>query len=443
MSRISGLKQMANDIFKEALTAADPIEAVHRFFRAKGGLLQIGDIDYFLNQFHSIWVIGAGKASAKMARAIEEALGDRISGGLVIVKYGHTEKLRHVAVCEAGHPVPDQAGLKAAEKLIDLTTKIGKDDLVINLISGGGSALMNAPAPGVSLEDSQVATELMLRAGMKIDEVNTVRKHISRITGGRLARSVFPATIISLILSDVISDRLEVIASGPTVPDTTTFNDAIDLLKQYQTWPQLPAAIREHLELGAQGKIEETPKPGDPAFERAQNLIIGSNLISLQAANHTALKLGLSPLLLTSTAQGEARELGKFYGAIFREMLKSGNPARPPACIIVGGEPTVTVRGNGKGGRCSELALAVASEIEGLEGAFFFAAGTDGTDGPTDAAGATADWTTIPRAREKKLNPADFLNRSDSYNFFQPLGDLVMTGPTGTNVMDIHLLMVG
>jgi len=439
----SGLKQMALDIFHDALLAADPIEAVHRHFRVKAGLLQIGDIDYFLNQFRSIWVIGAGKASGRMARAIEEALGEWVAAGLVIVKRGGPEKLKRVQVREAGHPIPDSSGLAATAELLELLKRIGKDDLVINLISGGGSALLVAPAGDISLEDSRKTTELMLRAGMRIDEVNTIRKHLSRITGGRLARLVYPATIISLVLSDVIGDRLEVIASGPTVPDTTTFGQAIELLKRYRIPDQVPESVRKFLEQGAAGVFEETPKPGDQAFERAQNLVIGSNLISLQAAKQRAQKLGLNSLLLASTVQGEAREIAKIYGALFRELKKSNNPVPAPACVIAGGEPTVSVTGDGKGGRCQELALAVAQEIDGLEGAFFLAAGTDGSDGPTDAAGAMADWTTIARAKSQNLEAKNFLLRNDSFNFFHPLGDLITTGPTGTNVMDLHLLLVG
>jgi glycerate 2-kinase len=439
MSTPSGLKQIALDIFKDALLAADPVEAVHRYFRVKGGLLQIGDIDYFLNQFRRIWVMGAGKASARMGKAIEEALGDRIAGGLVIVKYGCGEKLKRINVLEAGHPIPDRAGLIATEELLSLAKKIDKDDLVINLISGGGSALLAAPLEGIELEDCQTLTELMLRAGMRIDQVNAIRKRLSKVTGGRLAQAVYPATIISLILSDVISDKLDVIASGPTVPDTTRLSHSMELLESYKIWDQTPPRIREFLK----NSQDEAPKADDAAFKRVQNLIIGSNLISLEAARHCAQKLGLSPALLTSSVQGEARELGKIYGSFFREMLKSGNPLKPPACMIAGGEPTVTIKGTGRGGRCQELALAVAMEIQGLEGAFFLAAGTDGTDGPTDAAGAVCDWTTVSRAKAQDMDPEAFLLVNNSYNFFSSLGDLVKTGPTGTNVMDIHLLIVG
>jgi len=443
MARLDGLKQIGLDIFHQALRAADPVEAVHRSFRLKDTVLKIGEVDYFLNQFKAIRVIGAGKAGARMAKAIEESLADQISGGLVIVKYGHSETLKKIQAREAGHPIPDQAGLSATRELMQLAQKTGRDDLVINLISGGGSALLVAPADGISLEQKQIATELLLRSGMSINEINLIRKHISRVKGGRLARILSPATVISLILSDVIGDPLEVIASGPTAPDSTTYAQAIQLIKAHRLWEQIPESVGEILLLGAKGKLEETPRPDDPVFSRVQNIIIGSNLISLNSARYCAQKLGLNTVLLSSAIQGEARVLAKFYAGIFKEIIKSGNPVKPPACIIAGGEPTVTVKGKGKGGRNQELALAVAMEIAGLAGALFISAGTDGTDGPTDAAGAIADWETVSRAKSRNMDPAKYLAENDSYNFFYPLGDLIITGPTGTNVMDIHLLLIG
>ncbi len=443
MGRLDGLRQAGLGIFSEALRAADPLEAVHRWFRLKESVIKIGEVDYFLNQFKHIWVIGAGKASARMAKAIEECLSDRITGGLVIVKYGYGETLKKILVKEAGHPIPDQAGISATRELMDLAKTLEKEDLAINLISGGGSSLLVAPADGVSLEDQQTITELMLRSGMKIGEINLVRKHLSRVKGGRLAEILYPATVISLIFSDVIGDRLEVIASGPTAPDSTTYSEAIGLVRKYQLWDQIPESVRKVLTLGAAGKLSETPRADHPAFSRAQNLVIASNRLSLESARYCASKLGFNTVLLSSAIQGEARELAKVYGSIFREMLKSGNPIKPPACVIAGGEPTVTVKGKGKGGRSQELALAVAMEIQGMEGALFVSAGTDGTDGPTDAAGAVADWETISRAWAREMDPDRYLSENDSYNFFQPLGDLIITGPTRTNVMDVHILLVG
>ncbi len=443
MARINGLRQMALDIFYEALRSADPMEAVHRYLRVKGIMLQVKEIDYFLEQFQRIWVIGAGKASARMARAVEESLQERIYDGLVIVKYGYGERLKKIQLREAGHPIPDTAGLKATQELLEFTKKMNEDDLVINLISGGGSSLLVAPEPKISLEDKKITTELMLRAGMRIDEINTVRKHLSRVKGGKLVRWIYPATIISLILSDVIGDSLDVIASGPTAPDPTTFEQAKAVLVKYELWEQVPSSVRELIELGIKGEWEETPKPGDIVFKRVQNLVIGSNYLSLKSACMFAKKLGFNTIILSSSMQGDVSELAKFYGSIFREVIKSGNPIPAPACIIAGGEPTAKVKGSGKGGRSQELALWVAKEIDGLEGALFLSAGTDGTDGNTNAAGAFADWTTISRAKTQGMEADEYLEENDSYNFFYPLGDLIITGPTATNVMDIHILLVG
>jgi len=441
--RQEGLKQMALDIFLEALRAADPLEAVHRYLKVKGALLELKEIDYFLDQFRRIWVIGAGKASARMAKAVEESLSERIHSGVVIVKYGYEVRLKKIQVLGAGHPIPDAQGLKATQKLLELAEKIEQDDLVINLISGGGSALLVAPESGISLEDKQRLTQMMLEAGLRIDEINTVRKHISQVKGGKLAQKLYPATVISLILSDVVGDALEVIASGPTVPDPSTFEQAKEILRRSQLWEKIPVSVRKLIEKGIKGEQEETPKPGDKVFERVQYLIIGSNYLSLKSACKFAQKLGFNTMILTSAVQGEVKELAKFYGSIFREVLKSGNPLSPPACIIAGGEPTVKVKGDGKGGRAQELALAVAKEIDGLEGALFLSAGTDGTDGPTEAAGAVCDFNTLSRARARGMDPEEYLARNDSYHFFYPLGDLVITGPTGTNVMDVHILLVG
>jgi glycerate 2-kinase len=442
MDKSDNLKELAKEIFNEALRAADPVEATHRHFRVKSNVIFAGGIDYFCDRFKRIYAVGAGKASAKMARAIEESLGDKLTGGLVIVKKGGLERLNKVEVREAGHPVPDRAGLEATTALMGLVSRLDKDDLVINLISGGGSALLTAPADGVPFEDKQAATELMLKAGMKIDGTNAVRKHLSKVKGGRLAKLAYPATLISLVLSDVIGDKLEVIASGPTVADPSTFAEALEWLKRYDLQDKVPALVRSHLEMGVKGRVEETPKPSDPVFKKSQDLVVGSNRLSLEAAEACARKRGLNTLLLTSSIQGEASTLAKFYASILSEILSGGRPVSRPACIIIGGEPTVTVRGNGKGGRSQELALAMAMEIEGLEGAMGLFAGTDGTDGPTDAAGAFADWQTIGRARALNLDARDFLDRNDSFHFFSKLSDLFVTGPTGTNVMDVHILIV-
>jgi glycerate 2-kinase len=443
MDRITGLREVAEATFQEALLAADPVEAVLRNFRVKEDVLIVGDVDYFLSQFQRIFVVGAGKGAARMARAVEQVLGMRIHDGIVIVRQGYGERLGRIRVAEAGHPVPDQAGLKATSELISLVEQADENDLVICLISGGGSSLLVSPARDINLDDLQKATELFLSSGMSIQEINTVRKHISRIKGGRFAQKIFPATLITLILSDVIGDRLDVIASGPTVPDPSTFSQAVYILEKYKILDQMPARVRAVLEKGSSGDEPETPDETSEIFRRVQNLIVGSNRLSLKAAEYKARRMGMNTMILSSSIRGEAREVAKFYAALAEEILKSGSPVKAPACLIAGGEPTVTVRGSGKGGRNQELALAVALEIQNLPGIVFLSAGTDGTDGPTDAAGAFSDSETIIRARHRMINPQEYLDNNNSYEFFLNLGDLINTGPTGTNVMDIHLVLVG
>jgi len=443
MDKLTGLRQVAQEVFKEALRAADPEEAVLRHLRLKEGILRVGTVDYFLNQFERILVVGAGKAAAGMARAVEEVLGERVSGGLVITKSGHGRRLRKIEVREAGHPMPDAAGVKATDELIAMVERAGEHDLVLGLISGGGSALLVSPAGNITLADLTQAYRLLLGSGLDVTAVNTVRKHLSRVQGGRLAEWVYPATLATLILSDVIGDRLEVIASGPTVPDPTSFSDALTVLHRAGLYEKMPGSIQEFLEKGSRGEWKETPDPDSEVFQRAHNIIVGSNTMSLEAAEHAARRKGMNPLILSSTVSGEAREIAHFYLALAREVRQHRRPTAVPACLIAGGEPTVTVRGTGKGGRSQELALAVAMGLEEIPGTVFLAAGTDGSDGPTDAAGAVADTETLTRARAAKLDPLRDLTDNNAYPFFQALNDLILTGPTGTNVMDVHLLLVG
>jgi glycerate 2-kinase len=443
MDRITGLREVAEATFQEALLAADPVEAVLRHFRVKEDVLIVGDIDYFLSQFKRIFVVGAGKGTARMARAVEQILGARITEGLVIVRHGYSERLGRIKVAEAGHPVPDRAGIIATSDLIRLVERADENDLVICLISGGGSSLLVQPAGEISLEDLQAVTELFLATGMTIHEINTVRKHISRIKGGRLAERIYPATIITLVLSDVIGDKLDVIASGPTVPDPSTYAQAVEVLQKYKIWERVPGSVRGVLQRGISGDEPETPDARSDIFKCCQNVIVGSNRFSLNAAEYRAHRMGMNTLVLSSSIRGEAKEVAKFYAALAEEVLASGNPLKAPACIIAGGEPTVTIHGSGQGGRSQELALAVAMEIAGLHAVVFMAAGTDGTDGSTDAAGAIADSETLIRAGHRMMNPREYLDNNNSYEFFRDLGDLVVTGPTLTNVMDIHLLLLG
>ncbi|MBI4639054.1 MAG: glycerate kinase [Candidatus Tectomicrobia bacterium] len=436
------LRSIIHEIFQAALRAVDPEEAIKRHIRRSRNWLEVGEKRYDLSTFKKISIIGMGKATAPMATALEGILGDDLTSGIIIVKYGHVRPLSKITIYEAGHPLPDEAGVQGAKKIIQLLKETGEDDLVICLISGGGSALLPAPVHGISLEEKQSMTQLLLKCGATIREINTIRKHISQVKGGRLARLVFPSTLISLILSDVVGDSLEVIASGPTVPDRTTFADALSILKKYQIQTAISSSVLSHLEEGVRGGHEETPKEGDPIFANTQEMVIGSNIQALQAARERAEASGFHTLILSSFIEGETREVSRMHTAIVKEILSSGNPLPPPACLLSGGETTVTVRGSGSGGRNQEFTLASAIEIEGLRRVVLLSGGTDGTDGPTEAAGAIADGSTVARARGLGLDPFSYLENNDSYHFFKKLGDLLITGPTNTNVMDLRIFLI-
>jgi hydroxypyruvate reductase len=422
------LRRQALSIFTAALRAADPAAAVVRRLEGR---------DY--SAFRQIYVIGAGKAGASMARAAERVLGRRITAGLVNVKYGHVAKLRRIELNECGHPVPDQRGVEGAARIARIAQSAGKDDLVVCLISGGGSALLPLPAEPITLEEKQAVTRLLLACGANIHEINAIRKHISRIKGGQLARLAYPATVEALLLSDVIGDDLDVIGSGPTAPDASTFASVAAIFERYGIGDRIPASIRRRIEQGVAGAIPETPKPGDAVFRRVRNRVVGSNRLALDAAAARARALGFRTLVLSSMIEGETREIARMHAAIAREIVSSGQPLKPPACIITGGETTVTIKGEGLGGRNQEFTLAAAMDLAGLPDTVVLSAGTDGTDGPTGAAGAIADGDTLRR------NPAAarYLAANDSYHYFQTLGDLVITGPTNTNVADVRILLIG
>jgi hydroxypyruvate reductase len=429
-------------IFQAALRAVDPGEAIRTHVRRQADQLHVADRTYDLRQYDAVHVIGVGKAGAAMAIAVESLLGDRLRGGHVIVKYGHGGPVKQVTLHEAGHPIPDEAGVRAARTLIDFVTGRGPRELLICLLSGGGSALSPAPVEGISLAEKQEVTRLLLACGATIHEINALRKHISQIKGGQLARLASPATLITLVLSDVVGDALDVIASGPTVPDTSTFAACLDILRQYHLLDQVPTAIRRHLEAGVGGAVPETPKPGEAVFARTQTVLIGHNLQALEAASRQAAALGYHPLILSSAIEGETREVAKVHAAIAKEVLASGHPIAAPACILSGGETTVTLRGQGKGGRSQEFALALALDLRHSPGIAALSGGTDGTDGPTDAAGAVVDWTTCARAEQCGLHPHLALDNNDAYPFFDRLGDLLITGPTQTNVMDVRIMLI-
>ncbi len=441
--RESRLRQQALQIFRAALRASDPAGAVRRHLRVSGKTLIAGTRRYRLDSFDRILVLGAGKAGAAMAKAVEGVLGRAIHSGYVNVKYGHLARLRRVELNECGHPVPDDAGVRGARRIAEMAGEAGARDLVICLFSGGASALMPAPAPPIQLAEKQETTRLLLASGANIHEINAVRKHISALKGGQLARLAHPATVISLLLSDVIGDDLDVIGSGPTAPDASDFRRAHAVLEKYALLDRIPAEVRRRIERGVAGEVTDTPKADDPVFGRVQNQLVGSNALAVEAAAAEARRLGFYPLVLSTTIEGETRDVARMHAAIAQEVLRTGRPHRAPLCLISGGETTVTLKGDGLGGRNQEFVLAAAMDLAGLPGVAVLSGGTDGTDGPTDAAGAAADGYSVERATHAGIDPARFLSANDSYHFFEKLGDLLKTGPTNTNVMDVRLLLIG
>jgi len=443
------MKKDALTIFKAALSAVEPARAVEQAVAREGDTLKVCQGKKMvktinLKNIKRVFLVGGGKATAPMAQALEKILGDRLTQGIISVKEGHGLPLKKTTVLEAAHPIPDHAGVEAAGRIKQLLEEARKDDLVFSLISGGGSALLPLPAPGLALSQKQSVTKLLLGCGATIHEINAVRKHLSQIKGGQMARWAAPALVVNLMLSDVVGDDMDTIASGPFVPDRSTFEEAAVILAKYKLMKKVPAAVRNYLKKGLTGQVPETPQVGDPVFDRVVNLVVASNFLALQEAQAEAKARGYRPLILSSSIQGETREVARVHVAIAREVRSSGHPIKPPACLISGGETTVTLKtkNTGLGGRNQEFALAAALDLNALEGVLIFSAGTDGTDGPTDAAGAMADGTTCARAGQAGLSPQKHLLDHDAYPFFEKLGDLVKTGPTRTNVMDVRLILV-
>ncbi len=438
------LRQDAAKILDAALKAVDPALAIKRAMALEGTALKIDGQSLDLADFDRIVAVGAGKAGAPMAQAVEDILGERLDGGMVVVKDGHGGPTQKIRIFEASHPVPDERGVAAGSEIAGfLQENAGPKTLVLCLLSGGGSALLVSPAPGLSLADKQETTRLLLACGADIAEINSIRKHLSQLKGGGLARLAGESRVVSLIVSDVVGDRLDTIASGPTMPDHSTWTDCREILERYGIWDQAPASVSGRIQQGLDGEIPDTPKPGQPQLEGVLNLIVSGNRHALDYASAKAKELGYTPMILSSTIEGETYDVARMHAAMAREVRQTGHPLAPPCCLISGGETTVTLGDNpGKGGRNMEFALACVFDLEGLDGVLALSAGTDGTDGPTDAAGAQADGQTAARARKMGLNPRDFLVRHDAYNFFEPLGDLLITGPTRTNVMDIRLMLI-
>jgi len=440
---VEDLRADLDKIGRFALSAVAPEACLRQALKLEGDYLHVAGDAIDLSQIRHIFVVGMGKASARMAAALENLLGDRISGGLVVTADGYKVGTRSVEITEASHPVPDARGLAAAERIVTLVGEASEEDLVIVLISGGGSALLPLPAPGITLSDLTSINELLLLSGAKIQEINTVRKHLSQVKGGQLARCAFPAQVLTLVLSDVPGDPLHAIASGPTLGDPTTFHQTEQILLQYRLWGNLPDSVRERIAAGTRGELPETPKPGDSLFQRMKTTIIGSGSVAAEAALAEAKRLGYHTILLTTTLEGEAREVGKLLASLAREEVLRNRALPRPVLIMAAGETTVTVRGDGQGGRNQELALSAALGIEGIPHAVIASLGTDGRDGPTDAAGGMVDGGTVWRMQERDIDPQEYLNRNDSYRALEQAGDLILTGPTGTNVADLCLVALG
>jgi hydroxypyruvate reductase len=438
------LREAARSALDAALAAADPYRLVRRSLAVRAGVIEVAGLRHRLGRGRVV-VVAAGKAAVPMARAAEEVLGPRLDAGLAVSTHSGEGPLERVRLLTASHPVPDARGLAAANEITALAGSLGREDLLLVLLSGGASALLPAPAEGITLEDKARTTGLLLRAGATIHEMNAVRKHLSRLKGGGLARAAAPARVATLVLSDVVGDDLSTIASGPTVADATTFADALAVLERREVAGDVPEAVRARLHAGARGAIAETPKPGEPLFRRTAVRIVGSNRLSLDAAARAARAAGLRPVVLTTRLEGEAREAARVLVAVLRECVESGRPARLPVCLLAGGETTVTVRGHGQGGRNQEMAVAAAQALDGFPvPAVVACLATDGIDGASDAAGGVVDDRTVARAASLGLAPpAAFVAASDTRNFLGPLGDLVVTGPTGTNVVDVVLLLAG
>lgn len=444
---MSSIRQDLTAIYTAAIAAVEPEAAVRAHLTLEKNLLRlvsrgttITSID--IGRLNRILVVGAGKATAPMARAVERILAGRISEGCICVKYGYTAELSVIEQVQASHPVPDAKGVDGARKILGLLRGAGKGDLVISLISGGGSALMPLPPEGITLDEKRETTSLLLRCGATIHEINTVRKHLSLAKGGNLARAASGATVLNLMISDVVGDDMDVIASGPFVPDRSTFTDALRILERYGLADSVPRPVAERILAGSRGEIPENPGAGNPLFGKVTNLIIASNIMALEAARNEANRRGYPGLILSSMIEGDTRDAALWHSRIALEIRASSNPVPAPACVISGGETTVKVTGGGTGGRNMEFAMHAALFIDGAKGITMASIGTDGTDGPTDAAGAMADGTTAGQARVRGIDIGEYSRDNDSYHFHERMGTLIKTGPTNTNVMDIRIMLV-
>ncbi|MDY0099644.1 MAG: glycerate kinase [Bacteroidales bacterium] len=434
-------RDIAERIFMTGIASVLPDKLIAESISRKGPVLRFGDLTLSAEKIRNLYVIGAGKASAAMGHYVESILGDLVTGGLIITKYGHACMLQRIKVKEAGHPVPDMAGFEATREIIEICDGAGEDDLVVCLLSGGGSALMSDLPSGLLPEDIYLINNLLVRCGADITEINTVRKHLSEIKGGQLVKRAWPASLVSIMISDVSGNKPDVIASGPTVPDTTTFHDAWKVLEKYHLTGDVTMGIKELLLSGVDGKRPETPKPGDSIFDRTSNLLAGTNETALIAAQGAAADSGYNALIVTDNLSGDSENAAQM---IIETALsfKDNIEASKPLCLLYGGETTIKVTGNGLGGRNQHLALAAAIKLANYPGITILSAGTDGNDGPTDAAGAVVDSSTIKSAESVRIDPEKHLREFDSYSFFRKAGGHIITGPTYTNVMDLVIVLV-
>ncbi len=434
------MRKIAEEIFLAGVESVLPEKLIRSQVKLSGDVLQIAEETFLLSDFSHIYVLAAGKAAAMMAKEVENILEEKLYDGHVITKYGHGTELKYLTLTEAGHPIPDAEGVKGTERMLDIARKAKEDDLVTCLISGGASALMADFPKGATLDDLKRTNELLVKCGADITEINTVRKHLSNVKGGQLAKAIYPATTVSLILSDVIGDKLDVIASGPTVGDSSTFKDALTVVEKYSLQNALPDSMLHHLQKGSAGLISEIPEPDNPIFQNVHNYIIGSNIIALENAAKKATEFGFETHVVTDSLQGGYIEVADFILENIDNYRK--NKLENPICLLFGGEPTVKVSGDGLGGRNQHLALYLSTKIEQTEDITILCAGTDGTDGPTSAAGAVIDKETMRIAARKNVNPLVFLQNSDSYHFFKKIGGHIISGNTKTNVMDIIVVLI-
>ena len=436
----SDYRRLAEEIFWEGVKSVMPDVLIRNRLKLSKKRLEVYGHFIETSSIRNIYVIGAGKASGAMAQAVEEILGGMISDGHVIVKYGHGRPLKKITITEAGHPLPDRNGFEGTRRIIEIAEKAGNSDLVLCLISGGGSALLADCPEGATENDIINMNELLVKSGANIIEMNTVRKHLSKVKGGRLAELAFPATLVNLMISDVPGDSPSVIASGPTCPDESTFWDAMNIIEKYNLKDKFPRSLIKILEEGIEGKIRETPKPGDKVFEKTLNIIAGNNMTALEAATAKAYRFGFNCIIEPGSINMDVSEAANHIVDTIMK-YRSDSCFKKPAAVLFGGESTVKVNGSGMGGRNQHLALLCGKMIRNLEGVTILCAGTDGTDGPTDVAGAIVDCDTWGKAIMNGIDPEFLLRNFDSYNFFRLAGGHIITGPTYTNVMDIAIAL--